>query len=116
MKHEDLKARMLDIEYIIASHDMIMLQGMIKGDSTSMLDTRNTIGRQGGEIPKLYRALIGLQGFRKQNSGNRKLFTEYISIVSANMISDVSKLDEILTFAITKKSKFSLIYVVKSGK
>mmetsp|Transcript_7256 Transcript_7256/g.6541 ORF Transcript_7256/g.6541 Transcript_7256/m.6541 type:complete len:640 (+) Transcript_7256:894-2813(+) len=105
MQFKALKQKLLDIERTVMNYNMILLQQVIKGNSTVLLDKRNAIGKKSGDTPKLYRALIGLQGYKKIRFGNRKLFKEYLGVLSNNksFSSDLTRIDEILTFALTKK-------------
>jgi len=64
-----------------------------------------TKGEKELEEAKIYMALVGLQCYRKRNKKDRKQLKEYFSIITSRLKSDNTKLEELVTFFVTKKRK-----------
>lgn len=105
--YQALERKSEEFEEILTDPNMDLLQGIIKGDTSILLRGEHIInkGDEQNTKAKLYMALLGLQSFKKSSQNDRKLFKEYINILAAYMESNITKLEELLTFFITKKRK-----------
>lgn len=103
--YKTLERRTEEFEWTLCSSNMGLIQSIINGDPSVLEKEGHVLSQknQNSDATKIYKAIIGLQSFRKNRNGDRKLFKEYLQMISFKLESDTAKLEELLTFFITGK-------------
>lgn len=99
-------SKSLTFELSLMSPNCELLLGIIHGETEVLLKKDNVIGLAASvdpEIPKMYRAILGIQSFNKSQKKDKRMFKEYLGAIFTAATSDLSKTEEILNFCMSKK-------------
>lgn len=108
-----LESKSYQFEVALMSPNTDLIVGIIHGETDVLLKKDNAIGQSVSKdplAPRIYRALLGLQSYNKLAKKDKKLLKEYLSVISNERGSDMSRIEELLNFFMTRKIALNEVF------
>lgn len=107
LMYKVLEKRTEEFERVLTSQNMRLVQGIIKGNATAFPLEDQTLPKEDPQRKRaeIYVALLGIIRYKSKEKKNKREFREYLDVIVSQIDSEVSQLNELLMFFMTRERK-----------